>query len=480
MPKQLTLLETRQLIESFAVSPMELVQEAAGRIKALNPAVNAVISTRIDAAMEESGKRDFSQTHFKGIPILLKGLGMNLAGEPATAGSCLLADRIARHTDCFVQKIRDLGFIVIGQTNTPEFGFKNITDPKLYGDSRHPADLAFSPGGSSGGAAAAVLSGMTALAAASDGGGSIRIPASYTGLVGLKPTRGSMPVGPGSYRGWQGASVNFFLTRDPADTEAMFLAMRTRQPEAPFYAPDPKRSTHGSFDKRKLKIAYTTQSPISSQVSPQAIAAIGRTAGLLSTLGHEVVEKEAPIDGFDLMHGYYLVNGVETANMLRGISKGNVELISWVLYQYGLSVRGAEMVDALNRWDQASAAMHRFHDTYDLYLTPSTAYTAPPLSMRYIDETTEARMNQIEEIEDKYQVVWDMFAQSLARTPFTMLANITGQPAISIPMYQDEENSALGVQFIAAKGEESLLFDISRQLEPYFQFGKQVQDINIC
>ena len=213
----MNILELRRQLEAGEISPLDLVEESIKRIEATNDRVNAVVETRFEKAKEEAITRDFSATVFKGIPILLKALGMNLEGEPATAGAKLLAGATASQTDNFVQKILDLGFIVVGQTNTPEFGFKNITDPVLYGNTKHPAHLDHNPGGSSGGAAAALLAGMVPVVAASDGGGSIRIPASYNALVGLKPSRGSMPVGPNGYRGWQGASVNFFLTRTVAE-----------------------------------------------------------------------------------------------------------------------------------------------------------------------------------------------------------------------------------------------------------------------
>lgn len=477
--KHTNILDLRDAIVSGRISPSELVEESIARIEAVNPSVNAVIATRFDQARAEAKSNDYSHTVFKGIPILLKGLGMNMAGEPATAGAKLLAGNIAKTTSNFVQKILDLGFIVLGQTNTPEFGFKNITDPELYGHTSHPHHPAYSPGGSSGGAAAALLSGMVPVVAASDGGGSIRIPASWTGLVGLKPSRGSMPVGPGGYRGWQGASVSFFLNREVSEAEALFDAMYTEQLGAPFLS---KRiaaplvvNAQGESVLKPLRIAYTTRSPIRLDVSQAAEDLMEKTVKQLRALGHVVVEEEAPIDGLEIMKGYYFVNGVETAAMLKGISRQDVELITWVLYQYGLSLNGYEMVDALNQWDQAANDMHLFHERYDLYLTPSTAYTAPRLDENYFDEETRARMENIEHEADKYQVAWDMFEQSLKRTPFTMLANLTGQPAISLPMHITADGFPIGAQFMAPKGSEALLFEIAKQLEPHFEMLGEVE-----
>lgn len=468
------ILELRKQLAAGTISPLELVEESIKRIEASNQAINAVVETRFEQAREEARQGDFSNTSFKGIPILLKALGMNLEGEPATAGAKLLANAKAGHTDNFVRKIEELGFIVLGQTNTPEFGFKNVTDPSLYGDSKHPGHLGHNPGGSSGGAAAALLARLVPVVAASDGGGSIRIPASYNGLVGLKPSRGSMPVGPVGYRGWQGASVNFFLTHSVAETKALFDEMFTRQLGAPFIGvrsdlPVEANEAGELVPKKHYKIAYTTKSPIETEVSPAALAVVEKTVEKLRALGHEVIRQEAPIDGLAIMRGYYFVNGVETAAMLQGITREQVELITWVLYQYGLSLSGHEMVNALNQWDEAANTMHRFHEEYDLYLTPTTAHTAPPSDMLYFDEETRARMENIEHEADKYQIVWDMFENSLARTPFTMLANLSGQPAISLPMYRDPEGFAIGAQFMAQKGSEALLFSIAEQLEADFE-----------
>ncbi len=457
------ILELAEQLAEGHTTPAALVEVAIRAIEQTNEATNAVVETRFEAAREEAQTIDYSDTRFRGIPILLKALGMNLEGEPATAGAKLLRGAKADHTSKFVQKIMDLGFIVLGQTNTPEFGFKNVTDPELYGETSHPKHPGHSPGGSSGGAAAALLAGMVPVVAASDGGGSIRIPASYNGLVGLKPSRGSMPVGPGGYRGWQGASVNFFLTRTVDEASALFDAMYTADTGAPFM------STRIPVKQGPLKIAYTTRSPIGTPVSPQAIEVVEKTVRQLEALGHELTRQEAPIDGLDIMRGYYFVNGVETASMLHGISREQVELITWCLYQYGLGLEGREMVDALAQWDEAAATMDQFHQTYDLYLTPSTAGVAPRLDKVYIDEETRKRMENIEFEADRYQVVWDMFVNSLADTPFTMLANLTGQAAISLPMHRDPNGFAIGAQLMAAKGSDDLLLHVAKQLEPHFE-----------
>lgn len=455
-----------QALEAKTITPKQLVATSIEAINDHNATMNAVVHTRFEKALAEA-ENDYSHTIFKGIPILLKSLGHSLADEPSTAASNLFKDATAQHTNNFVQNILDLGFIVIGQTNSPEFGFKNITDSKLYGVTRNPRNLETTPGGSSGGAAAALVAGFTPVVAASDGGGSIRIPASYTGLVGLKPTRGSIPTGPYMHRGWQGASMNFFLTKTVGDTELLFESIKQNTVASPFNYVAGK-----AIPKKTLRIAYTDVSPVGSVVSEDAKAALMQTVQQLEALGHTLVYETPDYDGMKLMETYYMVNGVETAAMFkdiettleRPVAMHEIELMSWVLYHYGLRVQGWQMVDALNYWDRVSDIMHQFHQKYDLYLTPTTAKAAPSVNHVYHTDTFVKRMERIESDENPYQVVWDMFEESLSYTPFTMLANITGQPALSIPLYRNQNNEYFGTQLMAAKGNEALLFSIAKTL----------------
>lgn len=455
-----------EMLENKSVTPLELVEASIAKIEEGDALINAVVNRRFEKAREEALK-DYSQTMFKGIPILIKSLGQNHLNEPSTAASKLLKDAKAVYTDNFVKKIEDLGFIILGQTNSPEFGFKNISDSQLYGTVRNPLNLDKSPGGSSGGAAAALVADYVPVVAASDGGGSIRIPAAFSGLVGLKPTRGSMPTGPFVHRGWQGASINFFINKSVEDAELLFKAMKTNTQESPFNYVESKKV----YD-RPLKIAYSDVSPVNSVVDEDAKKALMETVSALKDLGHTVEYVTPEYDGMMLMESYYMVNGVETVSMIKGIETmmnktvtiDDIELMSWVLYQYGLKVEGYQMVDALNFWDQVSEIMHHFHDEYDLYLTPTNAKAAPKYDQIYHTDDFIETMKNIEFNDNPYQVVWDMFEKSLAHTPFTMLANITGQPAISLPLYENEQKDQFGVQLMAKKGEEQLLLDISKKL----------------
>ncbi|HFI0635014.1 TPA: amidase [Streptococcus suis] len=465
-----------QAVNQKQVSAKELVQESIDRIEKLNPDLNAVVSKQYDEALKEAEKEDYLGKPFAGVPFLLKDLGQNEKGQPSSAGSRLLAGRPAGHTDTYVQRLKDLGFIIVGRTNTPEFGFKNISDASLHGPVNLPLDPSRNAGGSSGGAAAALASGMVSIAAASDGGGSIRIPASFNGLIGLKTSRGRIPVGPKSYRGWQGASSNFALTKSVRDTKRLLYHLQTYQVEAPFpLALLPEQSLFSSTD-RSLKIAYSLESPIGSSVSTDAQQAVLSLLPQLEALGHQVTELSSPIlDGIEVMQAYYLMNSVETAQMFEEIEAGlgrsmtpdDMEVMTWAIYQSGQTIPAKLYSKVLQDWDRYSASMADFHQHYDLLLTPTVADVAPKLDQFTHSQEMLDRLLHTQELAmaEQQSLIWEMFAESLAWTPFTQQANITGQPSISLPTYVRADGLPIGIQLTAAKGREDLLLQLADQME---------------
>ncbi|HFI0943520.1 TPA: amidase [Streptococcus suis] len=465
-----------QAVNQKQVSAKELVQESIDRIEKLNPALNAVVSKQYEEALKEAEKEDYLGKPFAGVPFLLKDLGQNEKGQPSSAGSRLLAGRPAGHTDTYVQRLKDLGFIIVGRTNTPEFGFKNISDASLHGPVNLPLDPSRNAGGSSGGAAAALASGMVSIAAASDGGGSIRIPASFNGLIGLKTSRGRIPVGPKSFRGWQGASVNFALTKSVRDTKRLLYHLQTYQVEAPFpLALLPEQSLFSSTD-RSLKIAYSLESPIGSSVSTDAQQAVLSLLPQLEALGHQITELSSPIlDGIEVMQAYYLMNSVETAQMFEEIEAGlgrsmtpdDMEVMTWAIYQSGQTVPAKLYSKVLQDWDRYSASMADFHQRYDLLLTPTVADVAPKLDQFTHSQEMLDRLLHTQELTmaEQQSLIWEMFAESLAWTPFTQQANICGQPAISLPTYVRADGLPIGIQLTAAKGREDLLLQLADQME---------------
>lgn len=466
------------------ISARELIEESFRTIEKVNPLLNAVIHTRKEKALAEGETRDFSNQIYGGVPILLKGIGQSLAGEPNTAGSHLLKDAVAQTTSHYVRALEKAGFVVIGQTNVPEFAFKNITEPKLYGPARNPWNPNHTPGGSSGGASASVAAGMVPIAGASDGGGSIRIPASFTGLVGLKPTRGRTPIGPGVGRSWQGASISFALTKSIRDTAAMLDALQVVQPAAafqtPLFEPGYLKTLH-HLQSKSFRIAFSLESPIGTVVNEEAKKAVLKTVKWLEANGHQVTEKTPDIDGIKLMKSYYVMNSGETAAMMEGIEESlkrpltfdDMELGTWVLYNAGKSISAASYSNTLTTWDQAAEVMADFNETYDLYLTPATADAAPEVGVQWQDESVLDQMRHIEgySMAQQQQIVWDMFDKSLPTTPFGMQANLTGQPSISLPVHLTARGLPLGVQFTAPKGREDWLLMIGRALEADGQFS---------
>lgn len=491
---QLDAVGMMKLVKQREIHPKELLEAAFDQIESVNTKLNAVIHNRKEKAFRQINDDSLFHLPFYGVPLLLKDLGQSMEGEPITSGSRLLQNNTAKFDSYFVKRFRDAGFIFIGNTNTPEFGLKNITEPEIYGPTRNPWNHDYSPGGSSGGSAAAIASGIVPMAGASDGGGSIRIPASFTGLFGLKPTRGKTPVGPGVGRQWQGAAINFVLSRTVRDSAAMLDLLQVVQPEAAFQTPLFPNSYQKYMEEpfpKLMKIAYTTKSPVGTPVSEEAKSAVEKTVRWLEKQGHIVEERECPVDGKQLMRDYYMMNSGEMNATIRSLEKAlgrtltaeDMEIESWVLHEAGKVVSAAEYSESLASWDRAAELMANFHRMYDFYITPATAFPAPKVGeLTHSAEKRQELQLMVKEADkdEKQDIIWDMFMPSLTYTPFTQLANLTGQPAMSVPVHMTKEGLPLGVQVLTQKGEDHHLLQLAYQLEqsdlwigmkgnPYFQ-----------
>lgn len=467
-----------ELVRSREVSPIDLLEAAYARLEEVNPQLNAVIRTYETEARQEASMIRPGEQPFAGVPLLLKDISQSLEGQILTSGSRLLKEHRALRSSNFVSRLREAGFIIIGHTNTPEFGLKNITEPRLHGPTRNPWNTNHSPGGSSGGAAAAVASGIVPIAGASDGGGSIRIPASFSGLFGLKPTRGRTPVGPGVGRQWQGASIDFALSRTVRDSAALLDTLQVIQPEAAFHAPLFPGSYLADLNyphQRKLKIAYTTDSPVGTPVSEEAKQAVYKVVRWLEEQGHEVEEKLSPVNGVRLMENYYMMNSGEMAAMIasmehvmgRELTADDMEIESWVLAEAGKKVSAAEFVHSLAEWDVAAAQMSTLFTRYDFYVTPVNAYPAPQIGELTPHKEQIEHLMRVSELDklEQQQLIYEMFEPSLTYTPYTQLANLTGQPAMSVPVHMTPEGLPMGVQVMATKGREDWLLHLAGQLE---------------
>lgn len=476
---QLDAVAMTELLQKKEITPKELTELALNQLEEVQPTLNLATSIRKEKALEEAEQIKIGTAPFAGVPTMLKNVSQTIPGEKMTSGSKLLVNNIAQMESNFVKKLRESGLIFLGHTNTPEFALKNITEPELYGATRNPWNAEYSPGGSSGGAAAAVAAGVVPVAGASDGGGSIRIPASFSGLFGLKPTRGRTPVGPGVGRDWQGASINFMLTRTVRDAAAMLDELQVFQPEAAFNAPPfPGKYSDElkSEEKRPLKVAFNTASPVGTPVSEHAKQAVMKVVKWLESEGHHVEEKDNGVDGIQLMKDYYIMNSGEMTTTVkemeaafgRALTSDDMELEGWLMNTAGKSVSAADFSRSLASWDMAAAHMAKLHEAYDFYITPATADVAPKIGqLKVDDEKKEAYLRDIYKGNQKeqQQLIYDMFLPSLTYTPFGMLANLTGQPAMSIPVYLSEAGLPLGVQVIANKGEEHRLLQLAHTIE---------------
>lgn len=476
-----------ELVGKKEISPAELCEEAIERIEKLNPALNAVITPMFDLGRKDIEK-GLPDGPFSGVPFLLKDLVAAYAGIPLTGGSRAYRNYIPDEDCELVTRFKKAGVVIMGKTNCPEWGLLGITEPELYGPTRNPWNLDHTPGGSSGGSAAAVAGGMVPIASGGDGGGSIRIPSSCCALFGLKPTRGRNPTGPEHGAIWQGAVVEHIVSRSVRDSAAMLDAICGTDVGAPYIIPVPERSYIEEITREpgSLKIAFNTRSPVETEVHPECVKAVEETARLLEGLGHTVVEDRPAIDGKALATSYFtmymgeIAADIEELELILGrkAKKGDVEALTWTFNLLGRAYSAGYFVEQLRQWGMASRAMGRFHEQYDLYLTPTVAF--PPVRVGELQPKPAERVllgvvNALGGWGGKLLklsgVMETIAVESLAKTPFTQLANFTGQPAMSVPLHWTAEGLPCGVQFIGRFGDEATLFRLAAQLEqaqPWF------------
>ncbi len=474
-----------ELVRQKQVTPMELCEEAIERIEKVNPKINAVVTPMFDQG-RRAASTSLPDGPFVGVPLLIKDLDYAYAGVPMTLGCRALRDYIPPHDHEMVLRFKKTGMVILGKTNTPEFGLLGITEPELFGPCRNPWNPSYTPGGSSGGSAAAVAAGLVPMAAGGDGGGSIRIPSAYCGLFGMKPSRGRNPSGPDSGQDWLGAVQNHVLTRSVRDSAAMLDATQGTDIGAPFEIRPPE----GSFlkevgkDPGRLKIAFNSQSPIDTPIHPECRQAVEETARLLEGLGHDVEEARPDVDGKGLAQSYLAlyfglvathIEELETT-LKRKAGPGDVELLTWTLGLLGQTFSAGYLYRSLVRWDRAARQMGFFFQKYDLYLTPTTAYPPAKIGELKLKSSEIFILKAIHKLKlgrllKSFGLVDQMAEKSLERTPFTQIANLTGLPAMSVPLSRTSDGLPCGVQFIGPFGDEATLFRLAGQLEkarPWF------------
>ena len=475
-----------ELVNKKEVSPAELVEEAIKQIENKNPVINAVITPMFETAREKSKQSLPPDGIFKGVPFLVKDIITSIKGVRFSFGSKAYLNRISDYDSEIVNRFNETGLIILGKTNAPEFGLLGVTEPEAFGPTRNPWNTRHTPGGSSGGSAAAVASGMVPMASGNDGGGSIRIPASCCGLFGLKPSRGRNPSGPVYGKLWQGAATEGILSRSVRDSAAMLDATNGPDPGAPFSIESPEKPYMEEIktDPGKLKIAFSTTSPIGTPVHPECIRAVQKTVRLLEKLGHHVEEKAPGIDGMKMARSYFTMYYGEVAADIkkleaylgRKVTQNDIEKMTYTIGLIGRCISAGDFVAAMNDWDDIARSMGRFHEDYDLYITPTVA--APPVKIGELSLSPIERfgMGIVNTFGLGRLLVYSgmtekIAIESLSKTPFTQLANLTGQPAMSMPLHFTNDNLPVGVQFIAKPGDEKTLFRIASQIEkevPWF------------
>lgn len=473
-----------ELIRTREVSASEVVEAALERIEARNPKINAVVARSFDRARTQAASSEqLPDGPLRGVPFLLKDLKALDEGQPVSNGSRLFAEHRAAADDELVRRFKAAGLIVCGRTNTPEFGILGVTEPELHGPTRNPWDLERTCGGSSGGAGAAVASGMVPAAHGSDGGGSIRIPASNCGLFGLKPSRDRIPLlGPDA--SWGGLATHGVLSRSVRDTAALLDCLEGRMvgsteglasPEIPF-------AKQLEQPPPQLRIALCTDALLANSTDPINVEAAERAAKLCESLGHRVERAKPKFDRHELTRAYLLMVACGTAAIVRGfeIQRGRaasmreLEPKTWLLKTIGEVVSAGEYLLELGRIRRASAEVLAFFDDYDVMLTPTLAQ--PPLRVGEIHTTTvervAARTFRAAPSKRIMLALLEKLAEDpLAPNPNTQLFNMTGQPAMSVPLHWSEGELPIGVQFAARLGDEGLLLRLARQLEdaqPWF------------
>ena len=480
--KQKSALELAQLIREKKVTSEELVNLAYKTIDKENPKLNAVLTTengKIPAAIKEQAYSDakeidsrikagtassnpvnWNEQPFLGVPTLIKGLDQIKNGD-ASNGVYFNKGKVSKNDLMVAKEFRKLGFVILGQTNYPELGTRNITDSKLFGPAGNPADPSRNTGGSSGGSAGAVASGMVPIASASDAGGSIRIPASWTGLIGLKPT---------------GHVVKFPLVKTIEDAKVYFDKTNISKPKTLEEVPS---------DLKKLKVAYTLKTPLKGvELSEDGKKAVLKAVDFLKAQGFEVEEvNEFPVDGYEGIRTYTVgaIGGAyaQAAKLANETTKYELDPATYALGTSTITkgkVVGNTDVSSAKPASTYIKQMDDFYKKYDLFLMATNAVTAPSNDKSidpYVDPEVEKKLYNINSIKDpkeRFDLLVKQWEPMMKRTPFTWLFNLTGNPSISLPVYKNENNLPLGVMFAGRNNSEKILLEMGQLFQDNKQF----------
>ena len=444
------------LVRKKEVSAKELLDEAIAHTARIDPQINAVVVKHYDYA-ERQIERGLPDGPFTGVPFLLKDLDL-LAGTRTTFGASIYKDDVADHTSTLAQRFLNTGVTIFGKSASPEFGLMPTTEPRLHGPTRNPWNLAHSSGGSSGGAGAAVAARILPVAHASDGGGSIRIPASACGVFGLKPTRARNPVGPDRGQGWAGFSCGHVLSISVRDSAVMLDAISGPELSSPYRAPPPERPFADEVKREpgRLRIAFTDRSPYDEAIDPKIAAAVREVASLLDKLGHHVWEcaPRLPADPAAVMTTIVGANTALNVRLAeqrfgRAMTESDFEVLTLAAVHNAQRAVATDYVAAELDAFRILRTLAEFMATCDVFLSPTLC--APPLRIGEID-TMSQDLSQIAPTLRRYM-------------PGTAMFNMSGQPAMSVPLAWNSAGLPLGMMFAARFGDEATLYRLAAQLE---------------
>ena len=453
--KEYDALGLSELLKKKEVSAKELLEEAIFLTETLDPLINAVPQKHFELAKAQA-ETDLKGPFF-GVPFLLKDLHSSLEGTITSDGSRSSAKNVADFTDTLTQRCLDSGLVIFGKTNSPEFGLTVTTEPVLFGPTRNPWNLNHSAGGSSGGAAAAVAAGIIPMAQATDGGGSIRIPASCCGLVGLKPTRARTPRGPKVFEGWAGQSIAHCVSISVRDSALLLDATSGPEIGSPYHAPYQKDSFLSSLEKdpKNLKIAYIV--PESISIDAEVKDVMTKTFSLLESLGHSVESKSIDLPTDEIMTTIAAVISSSLANKIdemekqigKNLDNTMLENVTLQMQKNGKEVLAKDYIQAVKTNHKVGYEVEKMFLDYDILLSPVLA--KPPVEIGNIDLNTTDFVDYAEKLS--------------TYTPFTGIFNQSGHPSISLPLYRTPKNLPVGTMLTASFGNEALLFGLARQLE---------------
>ncbi len=443
----LSAVEQARMLREKETSSVELVEHYLERIARIDPSLNAFVTVAGEQALETARARDAapSEAPFHGVPIAVEDLAAT-AGIRTTYSSRAYAEYVPDFDTAVVRRIREAGFVIVGKTNTPEFGTVAFTESELNGQTRNPWNVELTPGGSSGGAAVAVAAGLVPIAHATDGGGSIRIPASCCGLFGLKPSRGRVSSAP--FGSLEGLSTAGPMARTVEDAAHFLDVLAGYEPGDPWWAPPPDRPFAQTVSEppARLRVAVTSTPPTETTMDPECIRALDAAASLFADLGHDVREATPPWGEADLFHTFIAVWQVGPAlhpvdaTLMTPLNRGLVELAH--------AASAVDYARAVGSLQLLARRIVSFWNDFDIVLTPTLALPPVPIGWQ---EAVDGAVEQL--------------LRNTEFTPFTAVANLTGQPAMSLPLHWSESGIPIGTHAIGPPAGDALLLSLAAQLE---------------